>query len=342
MRGSTTRPGAAPFPRLRAALGVTRLARVTLLDRAGVEVACAIRPRGHVLQVSNGKGERFAEAARGAVLEAAELHASEHPPPGAGPLALVPARDLLSGAERLVPARAVYCPAPGERPVAGPEARWTSNGMGAHRSRGAALLHALLEAVERDQLARALPRLWTRGAVARRMIDRRSLARAAPRAARVAAKVEAGGFEVFLFDLGHRLPLPVAGALLFDLERGALPVTAGYACALSPDAALRGALLEAAQSRLTDIHGAREDVEPMDREAARLLRRWCEGVRPVRTAAGLARVRARGAAAAIAAVLRRLRRAGVREVAAIDLAIPGAGVHVVKVLVPGFRLSELL
>lgn len=321
---------------------MTRLARVTRLDRAGVEVACAIRPRGHVLQVSNGKGERFAEAARGAVLEAAELFASEHPPPGDGPLELVPARDLLSGAERLVPARAVYCPAPGERPVAGPGARWTSNGMGAHRSRGAALLHALLEAVERDQLARALPHFWTRRAVARRMIDRRSLARAAPRAARLAARIEAGGFEVFLFDLGAHLSLPVGGALLFDLERGAVPATAGYACALTPDAALRGALLEAAQSRLTDIHGAREDVEPMDRQAALLLRRYCEGVRPARTAAGLPRLRARGAADAVAAVLRRLRRAGVREVAAVELAPPGPGVHVVKVLVPGFRLSGLL
>ena len=73
---STIRVGASAFPRLRTAIGVTRVARVTGLDRAGVEVACAIRPQGHVLQVSNGKGERFVDAVRGAVLEAAELFAS--------------------------------------------------------------------------------------------------------------------------------------------------------------------------------------------------------------------------------------------------------------------------
>ncbi|MFL6930256.1 MAG: hypothetical protein ACJ8FK_10115, partial [Xanthobacteraceae bacterium] len=60
----------ARLERLATAVGVTRVARVTGLDRAGVEVACAVRPGGHVLQVSNGKGDTFEEAARGAVLEA--------------------------------------------------------------------------------------------------------------------------------------------------------------------------------------------------------------------------------------------------------------------------------
>jgi ribosomal protein S12 methylthiotransferase accessory factor len=53
------------------------VARVTGLDRArGLEVACAVRPGGHVLQVANGKGETWAEAERGALLEAAELWAA--------------------------------------------------------------------------------------------------------------------------------------------------------------------------------------------------------------------------------------------------------------------------
>jgi len=40
-------------------LGVTRTARITGLDRLGIEVACAVRPLGHILQVSNGKGGTF-------------------------------------------------------------------------------------------------------------------------------------------------------------------------------------------------------------------------------------------------------------------------------------------
>ncbi|HET8733129.1 MAG TPA: YcaO-like family protein, partial [Anaeromyxobacteraceae bacterium] len=64
---------------LQAALGVTRLARLTGLDRAGVEVVAAVRPGGHVLQVTNGKGESFDEAAAGALAEAAELWSAERP-----------------------------------------------------------------------------------------------------------------------------------------------------------------------------------------------------------------------------------------------------------------------
>src|SRR5260370_22128182 len=59
-------------------IGVTRVARVTGLDRSGVEVACAVRPGGHVLQVANGKGLRWEDARASALSEAAELWAAEH------------------------------------------------------------------------------------------------------------------------------------------------------------------------------------------------------------------------------------------------------------------------
>src|SRR3954468_17203521 len=119
------------------ALGVTRVARVTGLDRSGVEVACAVRPGGHVLQVSNGEGTTWAEARATALSEAAELWAAERPhdlvygsqretggwtpSPLAAPrlwsrdtrIAWCEARDLRSGVRVLVPAQAIYCPPPG-------------------------------------------------------------------------------------------------------------------------------------------------------------------------------------------------------------------------------------
>jgi len=82
-----TAPRASPAVVVRAlrararALGVTRVARLTGLDRAGVEVACAVRPLGHVLQVCNGKGATFEQAAASALSEAAELAAAERPDP---------------------------------------------------------------------------------------------------------------------------------------------------------------------------------------------------------------------------------------------------------------------
>jgi ribosomal protein S12 methylthiotransferase accessory factor len=372
-------------PELLRALGVTRIARLTGLDRTGVEVASAVRPLAHVLQVTNGKGERPQDAAAGALLEAAELFAAERGVADAwdtaaglaerlGPAAVVSPRaldpdggddgwdgirlawragtDLATGAAVLVPAQAVHVP-PADGPWLGPSLlRWTSNGMGAAPGREAALLHALLEVVERDRVARALPAGFTEGEVARRLVDPATLARWAPRTTVLVDRIEARGFRVFLLDLTEpasdrdhdhrtlRLGLPTAAALLLDVEGGPVPVAAGYATRLSRDGALRAALLEAAQSRATEIHGAREDVLGGDRHAAAALRGLLARARPRRDARAIPDLRAGSAGAALRETARRLRRAGLRA-CAVELEAP-PGVSVVKVLVPGLLLSELL
>jgi ribosomal protein S12 methylthiotransferase accessory factor len=305
----SARPGPARASLARA-LGVTRIARVTRLDRAGVEVACAVRPGGHVLQIANGKGRSFQEAAAGALLETAELACAEHvvaadlrwasedelrerrarfvpaaelggESDGRRRVAFREARDLVSGAEVLVPAAAVHVPPEGGPLLGLTGVRWTSNGMGAHPRWEAALLHALLEAVERHELARALPEGWTEEEVRARHVPPAALERAAPAVAALARRMERRGLEVHLFDLapGDPIGLPVAGALLVDRERGPVPLTAGYAARLDVAHALEAALLEAAQSRLTDIHGAREDVGGMDERGVERLREACARAR---------------------------------------------------------------
>jgi len=93
----------------------------------------------------------------------------------------------------------------------GPAAiRWTTNGMGAHPRRALALRHALLEAVERDQLARALPRGWTPAAIAQRKLDVSGLP--------LWRRLRDAKLEAHVFDLSGLLPL--AGAILVDLEEG--------------------------------------------------------------------------------------------------------------------------
>jgi ribosomal protein S12 methylthiotransferase accessory factor len=270
------------------AIGVTRVARVTGLDRSGVEVACAVRPGGHVLQVTNGKGLTFAEAARGAVCEAAELWCAERVAAGDLAWAEEPssgerfarraAADLLCGARASVPAAAVHAPPQGGPLLGLSRCRWTSNGMGAAPRWERALLHALLEAVERDGLARALPEGWTEREVRRRLLEPAVLGRSGAEAARLVARLGARGLAAHLFDLAPGrggTGLPLAGALLFDAPESAVPLAAGYACRLDPGAAALAALLEAAQSRLTDIHGAREDVARMEEEDVERLRRAC-------------------------------------------------------------------
>jgi ribosomal protein S12 methylthiotransferase accessory factor len=326
---------------LESALGVTRVARVTGLDRAGVEVACAVRPLGHVLQVSNGKGESWEEARAGALSEAAELWAAERVDPRElvfgsawelgvrlprahlvaprlcsreGRIAWRKGQDLATGREVLVPVQAVHCPARGALPLGPAFVRWTSNGLGAHPSRARALLHALLEVCERDQLARALPHGWTARAIRERKLDARRLS--------LWRKLRDARLEAHVFDLSGPA-LPVVGTILIDLDEGPVPITAGYACALTPERAARGALLEAAQSRLTEVHGAREDVAHR-REEQHGLRAACEAARPSRRLSDLPRAK----------------EVQLVNAAIIDLA--REPLAVVKVYAPDLRVSELL
>jgi ribosomal protein S12 methylthiotransferase accessory factor len=329
---------------LERSLGVTRVARVTGLDRSGVEVACAIRPGGHVLQVTNGKGETWEQAKASALSEAAELWAAERvdardllfgsarelgvpaawlPRDLADPrlftvdtrIAWRRGRDLRTGEEVLVPAQAVHCPPRGSPPLGPAAIRWSTNGMGAHPQRERALRHALFEAAERDQLSRALPHGWTPRAIRARKLD----------AARIPLwqRLRDARLEAHLFDLS--LDLPLVGAILFDLDEGPVPVTAGYCCAETLERAAQGAMLEAAQSRLTEVHGAREDVVHGKREQHGL-RQACERARPTR------RLHAKSFTDPLEALPRRI--------AVVELA--STPLHVVKIYAPALRVSELL
>ncbi len=136
-----------------------------------------------------------------------------------------------------------------------------------------------------------------------------------------------------LFDLtpdGEEVP--VAGALLVDREEGPVPVTAGYASRLSLAEAIDAALLEAAQSRLTEIHAAREDVSVRRDARASEAKVLLEQLPMQRWKARHPKAISPGA------VARRLDT----EVAWLEL-VPGQlPVHVIKAFPRGYRVSELL
>lgn len=368
-------------------MGVTRVARVTGLDRTGVEVACAVRPGGHVLPVCEGQGMTFERAALGALLETAELWAAEHVPPARlvwGARAELDARsagawsaealgsagrmveprlwgdsvrcawrqatELHSGRTVWVPAQGVHCPPAGAVALGPVSVAWTRNGTAAHPDARRALLHALLEATERDQLARALPDGWTEDVVRRRMLGPVVLGRGAPRTEVLARSLRERGFGVYLFDMTptSRTPgavgLPVAAAVLVDEEEGLVPLALGYACALGRDEALLRALLEAARLRLTVLHGTQEAVSaPARGVRLRGLARLCATVRPKRPTEEMPDFSAESSSPvrAVRRVLQRLRSAGFIQVAAVTLDAPMAGLHVQRVVVPGMRISEL-
>lgn len=270
---------------------MTRLARITGLDRTGIEVVAAVRPRGHVLQVSQGKGVTLEDAQWSALGEAIELAAAENPNVdglefGPAPrdavwdalglsIAWARGETVEGGRAASVPAETVYCPPSGVVWFGPSIAMWKSSGLGAHpTSRDAAVEHALLEVLERDGLSRVLPDGWTADVALERLVGMQ----------RDAFDLQKNGFACFVFDLTpNDRKAPLAGALLFDLESSVVPLTAGYACRRSWDAAAHAAILEAAQSRLTEIHGAREDVMTGTRESGSELLQALSRAKPRRT-----------------------------------------------------------
>jgi len=333
------------------AIGVTRVARVTGLDRCGVEVACAIRPAGQVLQVSNGKGRTFRDAQASALSEALELWVCENVDPGrlhwlqAEPDArfwpsefLRPADQLnrrravvqpWAEAERLdeagrvfIPASHVWCPSAGDISVGLRDVSWTANGLGAHRDPARARWHGLLEVLEREALCRIFPDGWTPEHLETRGLRFEHDA---------LAELEERGLRIHCVDATPaRWPVAVVAVLLADTDTRAPPLAAGYACRRTGPEAAEAAFFEACQSRLTEIHGAREDVA----QAVASVPRWLlASGKPRRSVSRLPEWRG-----SMAGLLKKL---GVAA-ASIDLSPQGVPLSVARVFVPGFRISDLL
>lgn len=264
---------------------VTRLADVTGLDRVGVPVWQAVRPLSRALSVHQGKGLDARSARIGACMEAVESATAEAWL-GVGPdcswraLPLdrrSPAIDDFARARGLLdPDRILRWvemnPIGESLPFFVPEMIVSmdftraddrefgrcSTGLAAHFSRDAAIRHALHEVIERD--ARGA---WQRSG------------RAGSAGSRIAIDtIPHGWFRELvgrLRDLDilvrvSRVPAIVAlPVFVVELLDGAEPegdhaAAAGAGAHEQAEAALRAALLEALQSRLTMIAGTRDDL----------------------------------------------------------------------------------
>jgi ribosomal protein S12 methylthiotransferase accessory factor len=262
--------------------GITRVADVTGLDDIGIPVFQAVRPEGHVLAVSQGKGLTNDLARVSAVMEAVELWHAERVrgavvrgsaaevgnlPYELRDLPLEPrslvsddlqldwldATGLLSGEPVLVPRKCVWLSMLARPGWSFPTFAVSSNGLASGNSRAEAALHALCEVVERHCIAQAaeIP-LARRPRVELASIDD-------PDCCALLARFEASGVALEVFDATGDFGVPVYQAII---SSPSLPVRFGGAgCHLEPAVALSRALTEAAQSRLTAIAGARDDLD---------------------------------------------------------------------------------
>jgi ribosomal protein S12 methylthiotransferase accessory factor len=276
-------------------LGVTRLADVTGLDCLGIPVYCAIRPGGTSLQVSNGKGLSHADAKVSALMEAVELHHFENPgshlkrgsfrsmrrdghrviPPDALPeyspdkffsphyvIQWAGAEDLLSGREVWLPASAAYTCTPMLYDL-------STNGLASGNHLQEATLHALYEVIERDAISRLAVNGWMDFSPKRcRFIDLKTVKDGPVN--RLHEMLAAADVKLVLMWMKSCIPVNTFMAILLDGKPFAPSsmVNLGYGTHLSVSVAATRAITEAAQSRLTFIHGSREDLEPKAYESA--------------------------------------------------------------------------
>lgn len=270
-------------------LGITRVADVTRLDRLGIPVYQAVRPASRNLSVSQGKGASKEAARVSAVMEAIELRHAEdlatlpqlemsllemryanavpldslrwarglvHSP--AAPIPWLRARSLLGAGDGWLPRQMVELDhSPGR--FAPRIFNMTSNGLASGNSLEEALIHGLCELVERHALGLRAGR-----GLADRAVVPESVGSGQCRD--LLERVRAAGFRTAFYDLTWEVEIPTFVA---DLVGPDLPhVWRGSGTHLSPEVALSRALTEAAQSRLTYIAGARDDILPLSSTAA--------------------------------------------------------------------------
>lgn len=182
----------------------------------------------------------------------------------AAPLQWVTASSLLGGRDGFLPRAMLELDFTPSSPLVPRSFDLTSNGLASGNCREEALLHALCELIERHGLA-----LAERG---RRRVALDSDGIPSAACGDLVARVRGAGGKVAIWDLTWEAGIAV---VLAEIALPDLPhVWRGSGCHPSPEVALSRALTEAAQSRLTYIAGARDDLvllagAPSERDATR-------------------------------------------------------------------------
>ncbi|TGC10915.1 YcaO-related McrA-glycine thioamidation protein [Methanolobus halotolerans] len=360
-------------------IGVTRVAGITDLDRLGIPVFSTIRPSAAegAISVYSGKGITENQARISAMMESYERclsernglnkdvredisaphtivtyeEISEHGP-AVDPASLLMSEtysqenlvewisgwDLLKKEEVAVPANAVYHPydAPGRTIKL---FRTNTNGLAAGNVLEEAILHGLLEVIERDALSTAEFNRYPGKKVILSKEDGDNY--------ELLQKFNDNGVDVKLWLLPHDTEITTIVAATDDIRlKDPALLVMGAGSHLRPEIAVRRALTEAAQSRVVQIHGAREDTEreKFVREIGyerikRMNRYWYEEGNKT-TVAQMKDLSKKSPAEDIETVLDQLRKV-VDSVIVVDLSRESIPVPVVRAIIPSFEMYTL-
>lgn len=351
-------------------LGITRLANVTGLDSIGLPVFMSVRPNSRSLAVSQGKGFDVMSARVSAMMESIEMWHAENI---ALPTKVASYADLR-GSEPVVDVYALSRMGPvdehakiswlegwdliNQRNVWVPKTYvdldWASgapnpnrflragNGLASGNHVLEATAHALCELIERDAEA-----LWALDGDARRtkatQVDPETIND--PDARSLLQRVVDVEAFMALWDITSDIGIPTYACMVLDGSRWrAKSLTHGFGTHLSPQIAMTRALTEAAQCRLTEIAGSRDDI-PLDQYEQsvdpRKIQRIIKYLKtpPPTLDFSIRSDRATGSFEGdVEVLLDALQAAGLDSVIVVDLTREDVGVPVVKAIVPGLEI----
>lgn len=353
--------------------GITRVANVTGLDNIGIPVVVVARPDSRSLSVSQGKGATLPAAKLSGIMESLEQHHAENVtlpltlatwralslrtrvvdvmrlPQASRPfhpdarILWTTGRDLADGEAVAVPFEMVHLDMTTPIPEGSGYFPLGSNGLASGQTLDEAIAHSLWELIERDALALFYRRTPLEQALRRVRVD--SVDDPACRA--LLQRFAAADVGVALWDMTSDVSVPAFICSISEKQLEPLrPIgtARGYGCHPNRAVALRRALTEAAQSRLTRITGSRDDVLPSDLEAVRsnaVVERQhahlAQEGSAQHTFADVASWVPPDARVALSWTLERLASVGLTEVVCVDLSQMEQPFAVARCVVPGLE-----
>ena len=355
-------------------MGITRIGNVTGLDYLGIPVVMVTRPNSRALSVSQGKGIDLDHAKASGVMEAIEgfhgeridlplklaSHAEMRRSHAVADIATLPhlpnsrfhehlrllwieGYDLMGRAPLWLPYECVHMNYTLPLPEGAACFASTSNGLASGNHLLEAISSGICEVVERD--GDALWEIMSDDEAGACRVDLSSIDDRA-QAREILAKYEAADIDVQLWETTSDVGIAAFRCHIYESDRNPHEpqgVFFGAGCHPARRIALLRSLTEAAQSRLTYIAGARDDIErrdyrrPGDERPADWYRATGE-----RTA-GHAQAQAAPSQESdllnedLAWELERLAAAGIKQVIAVDLTMAAFDVPVVRIVIPGLE-----
>ncbi|WP_407392686.1 YcaO-related McrA-glycine thioamidation protein [Methanobrevibacter sp.] len=272
--------------------GITRIADITDLDRIGMPVFTAIRPTAEegAISIYGGKGISKDHAKASAMMEGFERYSAERQDTDETIIATpqeiaergnyielrslnLPqnlekqdlsnvklewsvAHDLISTEDFYVPSNAVFHPYNNDSVLS--LFKSNTNGLASGNVLEEAILHGMFEVIERDA--------WSIFELTHKNYSQINLDTIeSDLINETIEKFESEGIKIKLMDFTADIKIPTIAASADDtITKDAGLLTLGMGTHLDPEVAVLRALTEVAQSRATQINGAREDTVRAD------------------------------------------------------------------------------